>query len=176
MLSLLYPLVFLQSAAVETPPPPAPPPAACAGEEHAAFDFWIGEWDVFVTGTEIKAGENRIEKVSSGCVIRETWSSQSGADGSSMSFINHRSDRWEQLWVGNDGTRVDFVGGMVEGEMVLTGYWDGIGPGGSDVLIRMTYTANEDGSVRQFGEGSTDHGKTWQTSFDLTYTAKQDSL
>ena len=39
----------------------------------------------------------------------------------------------------------------------------------------MTYTANEDGSVRQFGEASTDQGQTWQTSFDLTYRPKQDS-
>ena len=28
---------------------------------------------------------------------------------------------------------------------------------------------NADGSVRQFGEQSTDEGKTWTPSFDLTY-------
>jgi hypothetical protein len=33
----------------------------------------------------------------------------------------------------------------------------------------MTYTANPDGSVRQFGEASTDHGLTWQPNFDFTY-------
>lgn len=153
--------------------PAAPPPAACSTDEHAAFDFWVGEWDVYPTGRDTKVADSKIERVATGCVIRETWMPQGGNNGTSMSMINHRSGRWEQVWVGNDGTRVDFTGGMVDGAMVLTGYWDGIGTDGADVLTRMTYSLGEDGSVRQFGEGSTDHGKTWQTSFDLTYKRKQ---
>ena len=166
-----------QSSGSETAPPPPPPPAsapaACASEAHAAFDLWVGEWDVFPTGSATKVADSKIERISSGCVIRETWMPLQGGDGTSMSMINHRSGRWEQTWVGSDGKRVDFSGGPVDGAMVITGYWDGIGPGGSDVLIRMTYSLNDDGSVRQFGEGSADHGKTWQTSFDLTYRRKQ---
>ncbi|MEP5938856.1 MAG: hypothetical protein ABJ239_11050 [Erythrobacter sp.] len=173
-------LFALQSTAVgqaadnapAAPAPPTPPPA-CSNEAHSAFDFWVGEWNVAVTGTEKTIAQSKVERVATGCVIRETWMPQSGANGTSMSMINHRSGRWEQVWVGNDGRRVDFIGGPVDGAMVLTGYWDGIGPDGSDVLIRMTYSVGEDGSVRQFGEGSTDHGKTWQTSFDLTYRRKE---
>lgn len=179
MFALLYPLAFLQAAAAETPPAqPAPPPRACATEAHSAFDFWVGEWEVFQTGTENKVANSRIEKISAGCVIRENWMPLGAGGayvaGTSMSFINHRSGRWEQTWVGSDGRRVDFEGAMVDGAMVLTGYWDGTGPNGEDVLTRMTYTLGEDGSVRQHGEGSTDHGKTWQTSFDLTYQPRQD--
>jgi hypothetical protein len=33
----------------------------------------------------------------------------------------------------------------------------------------MSYSQNADGSVRQFGEQSTDGGKTWSPSFDFTY-------
>ena len=35
--------------------------------------------------------------------------------------------------------------------------------------FRMTYTLNEDGSVRQFMEESTDDGKTFATWFDGRY-------
>ena len=153
-------------------PAPTPSLAACSTNDHAAFDFWVGEWDVYSTAKGNKVADSKIERVAIGCVIRETWMPLSGGNGTSMSMINHRSGRWEQVWVGNDGTRVDFAGGMVDGAMVLNGYWDGIGSGGADVLTRMTYSVDEGGSVRQFGEGSTDHGKTWQASFDLTYKRK----
>jgi hypothetical protein len=46
--------------------------------------------------------------------------------------------------------------------MVITGRW---GP----PLYRISYTKNADESVRQFGEKSTDNGKTWKTDFDLLY-------
>jgi len=33
----------------------------------------------------------------------------------------------------------------------------------------MTYSLGADGSVRQHGEASEDHGLTWGPSFDFTY-------
>jgi hypothetical protein len=36
-------------------------------------------------------------------------------------------------------------------------------------LVRMSYSRNADGSVRQLGEQSTDDGKSWTPSFDFTY-------
>lgn len=176
MLSLLTGLALLQAASSQAAPstsPPAPPPPACASEEHAGFDFWVGEWEVAPNGSDTKAADSTIERVSSGCVIREHWKPLRGRDGTSMTFLNPATKRWEQVWVGSDGNRVDFHGGVVDGKMVLTGYWRGAGPNGADVLTRMTYTKQEDGSVRQFGEGSTDHGVSWQTSFDLIYTPKE---
>ena len=170
MLAILYPLALLQSAAAT--PAPTPPPPACASEAHGAFDFWVGEWEVYPNGSDTKVAESRIERLSAGCVIRETWMPLRGGGGSSMSFINHRSGRWEQVWVGSDGRRVDFTGGMVDENMVITGYWDGIGPQGEAQLVRMTYSRQDDGSVRQHGEASTDHGLSWQTSFDLIYRRK----
>lgn len=162
-------LLALQSA---QPAPAAAPPPACASEAHGAFDFWVGEWDVYPANGNDQVAESRIERTSNGCVIRETWMPLNGGGGTSMSFINHRSGRWEQVWVGGDGKRVDFTGGPVDGTMVLTGYWDGTAPDGGDTLTRMTYSLCEDGSVRQHGEASTDHGKSWQTSFDLIYRSK----
>lgn len=177
MLTLLYPLALLQAApevaeeAAQTPPP-SPPPSQCATEAHGGFDLWIGEWDVFPAGSDTQVATSTIERMSGGCSIRETWMPFQGAGGTSISVLNHTTGRWEQTWVGGDGKRVDFTGGTVDGKMVITGYWDDIAGPGQDVLVRMTYSAQEDGSVRQFGEGSTDHGLSWQTSFDLIYRPK----
>jgi hypothetical protein len=46
--------------------------------------------------------------------------------------------------------------------MVITGKWAG-------PLVRMSYSKNADGSVRQSGEQSTDEGKSWSPSFEFTY-------
>lgn len=169
-------LAFLQAATTQPDPtpdaPPTPPPPACETQAHAGFDFWVGDWEVFPSGSDEMAANSRIERVFEGCAIREHWMPLKGFDGGSLSFIDHRSGQWEQVWVGGNGLRVDFSGGVVDGEMVLSGYWDDLLGPGKNALVRMTYSLREDGSVRQFGEASTDHGKTWQTSFDLIYRRK----
>ncbi|MEM9500922.1 MAG: hypothetical protein AAF941_03645 [Pseudomonadota bacterium] len=177
MLTLFAPaLMLLQSASpqIEQPPSagPSTPPPACSTELHSAFDFWVGEWEVFPTNSDRQVAESRIERLFSGCAIREHWMPFQGSEGGSTSLVNHKTGRWEQVWIGGDGVRVDFTGGVVDGNMVLSGYWDDIGGPGTDALVRMTYTVNEDGSVRQFGEASADHGKTWQPSFDFLYRRK----
>jgi hypothetical protein len=173
MNSVFLVLAVLQAAAAPAAPP-APPPPACASQAHAGFDFWVGEWDVYPAGASTAIARSRIERTASGCAIRESWMPLAGGGGTSITLLNHRTARWEQVWIGGDGKRVDFVGGTSGGAMVLTGYWDGVGPQGEDQLIRMTYTPREDGSVRQFGEASADHGQSWQTSFDFIYRPKAD--
>ena len=182
MFTLLYSIALLQAAAPAVPaaqnPAPSNPvsgnPVAgpCAQSDYAGFDFWIGEWDVFVTGGDIKTGENYIEPVSGGCAIREKWLPLQGAGGASLSFFNPRTSRWQQSWIGGDGSRVDFEGGMVGPRMVLTGYRDDIGYPSKGALLRVTFTPYPDGSVRQFGEVSGGHGLGWVTSFDFTYRRK----
>ncbi|EAQ30356.1 hypothetical protein NAP1_06250 [Erythrobacter sp. NAP1] len=172
MIALVLPLALLQATADAPPTPPAPPPPACASEAHGGFDLWVGEWDVFPNGSDTQVANSRIERLSGGCSIRETWMPFRGSGGQSMSMLNHTTDRWEQTWVGADGKRVDFEGGVVDGAMVLTGYWDDVAGPGQDALVRMTYSKLDDGSVRQHGEASTDHGLSWQTSFDFIYRAK----
>jgi hypothetical protein len=92
-----------------------------------------------------------------------------GSGGMSLNVVNPDTGRWEQNWIGSDGTPVHFEGGRVGDAMVLTGYWaDYNGPGG-DALVRMTYTPQAGGAVRQHGEVSLDHGLTWEDGFDLIY-------
>jgi hypothetical protein len=161
-------LLLVQTAS--PPAPPAPPPPACAGAVHRQFDFWVGEWSVTPTGTEQPVANSLIEKLYGGCAIRENWMPLKGAGGGSLN--NYVDGRWRQTWVDSSNARVEFEGGLADSKMVLTGLWKGVNGPGKDALIRMTYSKNADGSVRQHGEQSTDQGKSWSTNFDFTYHPK----
>lgn len=145
------------------------PPPACASSDHRAFDFWVGEWDVYPAGSNAQVATSSIEAMFGGCAIRETWKPLRGTGGGSFSHYDSERRHWRQAWVDSSGARVDFEGGSVKGQMVLTGLWPNIVAKGQDGLIRMTYMTNDDGSVRQLGELSVDHGLTWATSFDFIY-------
>ena len=160
-------LIALAQAAA---PPPPPPPPACTASEHRQFDFWVGQWTVTPTGKDKVVASSVIEKLYGGCAIRENWMPLTGTAGGSLN--NYYEGRWRQTWVDAANSRVDFTGGLVDGKMVLTGDWKGVNGPGKDALIRMTYSKNPDGSVRQHGEQSTDAGKTWSTSYDFTYRPK----
>jgi len=167
--SSLAALLLMQDAAPPPPPVATNPTPPCAAEEYQAFDFWVGDWDVTVNGGDQQVATSRIEKLANGCAIRETWMPLQGGGGTSISTRDPDSGTWHQLWVGSVPGRVFFEGGPVDGNMVLTGYW-GTDNDGVAQLIRMTYTAREDGTVRQHGEVSTDHGASWSDAFDFIYS------
>ena len=152
-------------------PPPAPPPPvpACTAPEHRQFDFWVGYWDVYPTGKDKLVAHSLIEKLYAGCTIRENWMPLSNNSGGSLNMYDPNDGKWHQTWQDSQNGRVEFDGGTAGKAMVLTGMWRGGGPKGEDALTRMTYTPNADGSVRQFGEQSTDGGKSWFPAFDFTY-------
>jgi hypothetical protein len=163
MIVPLASLLLAQAAAAQATPP------ACTSEEHAALDFWVGEWDVYPNGRDALVARSRIEKLYGDCAIRENWMPLRGSGGGSLSGFDPATGRWHQTWIGSSPGVVHFEGGQDEGKMVLTGSWPGSGPGGEDGLTRMTYSRVEGGAVRQFGEFSADNGVTWQPSFDLIY-------
>lgn len=149
-------------------PAATPPALPCAAEEYRAFDFWIGEWSVVPNGSDQQVATSRIERVSNGCAIRETWMPLSGGDGASLTARDPEDGSWHQLWIGSQPGRVHFEGGPVDGGMVLTGYW-GTDSEGVPQLVRMTYTMRDDGTVRQHGQASSDEGENWTDSFDFIY-------
>ena len=166
MLTIAAALLIAQASAAATPPPPPP---LCADEAHAAFDFWVGDWDVYPSGKDTLVAHSRIERLYAGCAIRENWMPLKGGAGGSLSNLDPATGRWHQTWIGSAPGRVEFDGGPADGKMVLTGFWPRSGPKGEDGLTRMTYSKAADGSVRQFGEFSGDNGLTWQTTFDFIY-------
>jgi len=145
------------AAAVQTPSAAA----ACATPEFHQLDFWVGRWDVYPTGKDKLVAHSLIEKVY-GCGIRENWMPLTNQPGGSLSVYVPAEKHWEQFWIDSGGSRAFFTGGWDGKAMVIQGKWGG-------PIVRMTYSRNADGSVRQFGEQSTDEGQTWKPNFDFTY-------
>lgn len=165
---LIFPAAVLSQPALAQAAPPQPA-AACTTPEHSQFDFWLGYWEVYRTGTDRMVGRNQIEKLYDGCAIRESWTPLTGAGGSSLNTYRDDEKMWRQTWVDGSNSHADFRGGLVDGAMVIAGQWKGVNGPGTDGYVRITYSRQPDGSVRQFGEISSDGGKTFAPSFDLTY-------
>jgi len=144
-------LMLTQAAAAAAP---------CSAPEYHQFDFWAGRWDVYNPKGQLVA-HSLIERVY-GCGIRENWMPLGKPGGGSLSIYVPDQKRWEQFWIDSSGSRAFFTGGWNGSAMVITGKWGG-------PLVRMSYSRNSDGSVRQFGEQSMDEGKSWSPSFDFTY-------
>lgn len=143
------------------------PPGPCDEADYHQFDFWVGRWRVTPTGSAKQVASSLIEKLYGGCAIRENWMPIGQAGGGSLSSYVRAERAWRQTWVDSAGSRAEFKGGWNGQAMVLTGPWPL--PSGRARLVRMTYTPNPDGSVRQAGEASFDDGRTWKPTFDFTY-------
>jgi hypothetical protein len=141
--------------------------APCVAPEYGQFDFWIGRWAVSPTGKDEVVAESLVEKLYSGCGVRENWMPRNHQGGGSLTSYVASEKTWRQTWVDSSGSRAEFRGGWNGKTMVLTGTWPS--PDGKPRIVRMTYTPNPDGSVRQFGEASFDNGKSWSQDFDFTY-------
>ncbi len=145
--------------------------ARCSTPEYRQFDFWAGDWVVHNAAGKL-AGTNTITPMLNGCVLHEQWEGAGGSVGESFNIYDQRSGKWHQTWVDAGGLLLVLDGGMEDGSMVLRGELKG--RDGVMRQQRITWTPNEDGSVRQHWENSTD-GESWNTAFDGTYRPKSDS-
>lgn len=139
-----------------------------AKPEFRQFDFWIGEWaPKNVQGVTV--GSSSIQLILGSCVIFENWETPVSA-GKSFNVFDTRDGKWHQTWVDGKGLITHYVGGLVDGKMVLTN--ESV-VSGKKTLAKMTFSKLDDGNVRQHGESSTDDGKTWATTFDFIYVRKK---
>lgn len=151
--------VTLSAQESATPPPP------CSAPEYRQFDFWIGKWDVTEKGKP--AGTSRVTAILDGCVLLEEWTSANGKFlGKSFNRYDADTQRWQQLWVDNQGKVLRLVGGYADGKMVLEG---ATAASQGQVFQRITWHNNDDGTVRQVWEQSKDMRETWNTVFDGLY-------
>lgn len=142
----------------------------CCSEDQKAFDFWIGNWEVVNAANGKPAGTSKISREEAGCVIRENWTSATvGYTGTSLNFYNAKDEKWEQLWVDNSGAFLKLKGKRTGNQMVLSSdpftkddktYWN-----------RITWTNNDDGTVRQLWE-ILEGEKVVNTAFDGIYKKK----
>jgi hypothetical protein len=142
-----------------------PESPACDTPQHAGFDFWIGDWDVYLPDGS-HAGTNHIERILGGCVVYESWqSARSGFAGRSFNTYDTASGRWSQVWVDSDGNTIHFSGRRHGNVMSMTATH---ATGKGTVYYRMSYTVNDDGTLRQLWRQSRDR-RTWDVLFDGQY-------
>jgi tetratricopeptide (TPR) repeat protein len=137
--------------------------------EARLFDFWLGEWNVFVTANmSVQAGINRVTRESGGCVILENWESQGPHSGLSLNYFDPSSNKWQQKWAGSGQDILEFYDGVYS-DSAMRFKWDGRNQDGTKFMGRLTFTNMESGNVRQHSERSDDEGKTWTSVYDFTY-------
>ena len=151
----------------------APPsaPRFCDSPEHRQFDFWLGEWDVSSNGQA--AGTNRIVSIHNGCALQENWqgASAGGISGTSFNLYDRARGQWHQTWVDSSGNLLQLDGTWRDGAMIMQGERptpDGRGT----ALHRISWTPNDDGTVRQLWQASQDNGASWSVVFDGLYRRK----
>ena len=144
---------------------------ACCTEKHAEFDFWIGTWEV--TGPNgNKVGNNILTKVENKCVLRENWTSATpGYTGTSNSFYNLKTKQWEQIWIDNQGASLHLKGNRKGNQMILKTDKE-TNAQGKTFFHQVTWSANEDGTVRQLWETYTE-GADVVIAFNGLYKRKQ---
>ena len=139
-------------------------------ENYRHFDFWLGDWDVFVNGT--KVGENLITMAKGGCAIHENYTTAGNYAGQSINYYDPIDKKWHQHWVGSGGDVYNYLetdrkDGMLQFESKF------MNANGQITLSRLTFTLAKDGSVRQLFENSSDNGVSWTSSFDGHYIRKK---
>ena len=143
----------------------------CCDEEYMQFDFWVGDWVVYAKGK--MAGFNKITKIEDGCIIRENWKSvEIGYTGTSYNFYNKAEKKWNQVWIDNQGVVLELSGEFTNGKMVLESDIH-LDENGNKIVNRITWSKNEDGTVRQHWEQSSDGGIAFSTSFDGLYRRRK---
>ena len=143
----------------------------CAARpEHRQLDFWVGEWEVKGTKQGQAAGTSSIQLILGDCVIFENWTGAASITGKSFSFFNRETGNWQQKWVDDKGGVLEFVGEYKDNAMRFTATTTATG---QKALQRMTLFNLSRTEMRQLGKQSTDEGKTWSVTYDLTYTRRK---
>ena len=87
-------------------------------DQAAAFDFWVGEWDVtwYSSDSILVKGINSVEKILDDKVIQESFSDPSrNFKGKSLSVFDPINKMWHQAWTDNQGGYYNFVG-QIDGD------------------------------------------------------------
>jgi len=139
------------------------------------FDFWIGEWTAYITGTDQVAGFSRIDIASGGCMILENWTSAGNIPfaGKSINFIDEATGKWKQIWIGSNAPSIsEFVNGSYrDGAMRFE--FEQHTPQGNKQLVHFIFYNEGADQVRQHHKTTADNGKTWNTTYDFTYKRKK---
>lgn len=149
-------------------------PCFCCSDNHRAFDFWVGEWNVYDQSGTTLLGTSHISLQNDGCILQEEWTSAQGNySGRSLNSVDNNTGTWRQHWVDSQGNILQLSGGLENGVMVMTHVipeQDTI----PETINHLSWTPLEDGRVHQVWKTSTDNGETWISLFDGYYAKKEE--
>jgi hypothetical protein len=129
----------------------------------------VGEWDV-TTPQGQPAGSSSVQLLLEGCALYENWRSLAGMEGKSLNSYNAQLGMWQQFWTDQAGLVTEYRQSEWVGDTLrFTAH--SVTPQGS-TIIRMSFAKIDANTVRQWGDASTDDGKTWSTPWDLYYHRK----
>ena len=169
LISLL--LLFSMGAAGTVCAQAAAPQFPCEDDERfAAFDFWVGEWDVHGPQGNL-AGTNVITSEHRGCVVVENYHTASGFTGMSINYLDKITGEWVQIWNDNSGSQINIRGGMTDEGMSMEGTIHYVANNTTE-KFRALWTPLDDGRVRQFFEQYDAGSGEWNTWFEGFYTRK----
>jgi hypothetical protein len=130
------------------------------------FDFWLGEWDV-TWGADGK-GKNHILRIMDDKIIQENFSALN-LIGMSISSYDAERKLWCQTWVDNNGSYLDFTGGLENEKMILSR--DAI-VRGQACKQRMVWFNIDANRFDWNWERSDDGGQSWHALWEIKYTRK----
>jgi hypothetical protein len=147
----------------------------CADEPRTHdFDFWIGEWDVYKTGTQSPiVGHSVVQSISGSCALLENWTSTQGNTGKSINYYNTATGKWEQDWIGSDGLPQRYLNGEYKDSVMRFSY-ETTNAQGKKVTGNFKFYNINKNTVRQYQDVNNDNCKTVTVSYDLTYVRKKE--
>ena len=142
---------------------------ACCSPQHAQFDFWVGEWEVF-NETGDKIGENLVEKLEDNCIVNENWTGSNGGTGKSYNYYDPSDSTWNQLWLSNSGTILKLKGVASYNKMTLKSELTQGKKG--EYYNQIAWIKNEDDTVTQLWEIYDPKGNLLNEAFKGIYRKK----
>jgi hypothetical protein len=130
----------------------------CTTEQHRAFDFLLGEWEVTTKGKNKPHAKSNITKHNNGCSIHEHYVTSTAYTGNSINFYDKDNHQWHQTWIDNSGSPLYLDGKFENVAMIL-----------SDKSNRITWSKDKQGRVNQIWETNQDDVKSWKIIFVGSY-------
>ena len=138
----------------------------CGGDNFRAFDFWLGDWEVFNPEGKLVGTSNISLKLDS-CMVYESWSGNGPYKGNSMNYYDRNDEVWKQKWIDNFAVSLEFEGAVNDNQMSYK--CSSIDPKTRDSVFNiMTISKITESVVRQVWKQSKDN-VAWKVVFDGLY-------
>jgi tetratricopeptide (TPR) repeat protein len=138
------------------------------------FDFWIGDWNCYRTGSQVLSGYSHVESMAGGCALLENYTSVQGYCGKSFNFYDTIKGKWEQDWIGSGGAgdRQRYYNGEFKNGALHFSY-ESTSSNGEKIKGRFIFYHISKDSVRQYQDVTDKDGKTISVTYDLMYLRKK---